>query len=488
MKNKISIITLLIIIVGLLTTGYAYGISPLSGATGRSSTITVANPSSSAAWKAQADYYSDGSNDASVIRSALSAAFALGGGTVQLADGLFNIASNITLQSYVNIRGAGQSATQLDATGAGIAIFAGTSVYRVEISDLFLNGNLTTGAYGIWLQDCGIITVKRVLGKQFSQSAIYSNRVSDWNNVLSFEDYDFEENTVAGIELWGASAVKIGHGISQSNHYGFYLDDCIMTTFESVYTEGDDQHAFFLNNCSGTTFISSELDAGQGSTVTGGSIPVFLGCYGRNFGVFTTTGMGNYNSITNNISGAAIVSANLTGTFVLDGQPTLSGSNAGSFTPTIIIKDTNGNRGTSLFFNFTGGAADSKTSYITGANGWLGFGFINDAGNVETPMFGVARTTLTFQFNTNATTFSAPTNADGNYLMGKARDSDTDTAEEIFRMVGASDPYMSFGASQQNKFYSSGNIVLSLPTADPHILGQMWLDTASGNATKISGG
>jgi hypothetical protein len=50
---------------------------------------------------------------------------------------------------------------------------------------------------------------------------------------------------------------------------------------------------------------------------------------------------------------------------------------------------------------------------------------------------------------------------------------------EVMRLVGAADPYMSFGGSQQHKFTNAGLIFFTgLPTSDPAVAGQLY--TAAG--------
>ncbi len=78
--------------------------------------------------------------------------------------------------------------------------------------------------------------------------------------------------------------------------------------------------------------------------------------------------------------------------------------------------------------------------------------------------------------------------ANGKYTTFTAFVTDN-VSREVARMQGAADPYFSLGGSQQFKVGYSGNITITgLPTSDPHVLGQLWVDAASGNATKISGG
>lgn len=52
--------------------------------------------------------------------------------------------------------------------------------------------------------------------------------------------------------------------------------------------------------------------------------------------------------------------------------------------------------------------------------------------------------------------FDARNTIDGDYVGFRSRDSDTDVLVEVARLAGATDPYWSFGGSQQIKFYNSG--------------------------------
>lgn len=111
----------------------------------------------------------------------------------------------------------------------------------------------------------------------------------------------------------------------------------------------------------------------------------------------------------------------------------------------------------------------TKTIGISGVNY---IGFIGGAGaSIEhVADFHIFRTGPVYIDNALSIAARGNSPADGDYFTFQARDSDTDTLVEVGRVFGASNPYFSFGGSQQNKFYNSaaidfgGNISLTQAT------------------------
>lgn len=98
-----------------------------------------------------------------------------------------------------------------------------------------------------------------------------------------------------------------------------------------------------------------------------------------------------------------------------------------------------------VLFNATNGSESAR----------LDINLMN-AGTMTNPIFIKGANTGGIFFNISGTTIAAPNLADGDYITGGARDSDTNALVEIWRMAGAADPYFSMGGSQQFKFYNSG--------------------------------
>jgi hypothetical protein len=121
---------------------------------------------------------------------------------------------------------------------------------------------------------------------------------------------------------------------------------------------------------------------------------------------------------------------------------------------------------------FTIGARNSSTDAIVevarvvgGNTPYIAFGlsqqvlFYNDgSGTLGTGLgFGA------LNGNAAASIISARNSVDGDYLIFRARDSDTDTLVEVSRVAGASDPYFSMGGSGQFKFYNGGTCDFANP-------------------------
>jgi parallel beta-helix repeat protein len=123
--------------------GYVDGVG---GGASRTVTKTIATASSGYS----ADYYTTGTNDQTVIQTALAAVNTAGGGEVHLRAGTYNISATITIPyNNITLSGEGPGATKLFLTNHvnTHAIVAGadslTYYSNIVVKDLYLDGNLS---------------------------------------------------------------------------------------------------------------------------------------------------------------------------------------------------------------------------------------------------------------------------------------------------------------------------------------------------------
>lgn len=155
----------------------------VSGGGGRAAgawgVITVAASDASNAAR-QPDYRCDGTADDVEIQAAIDLA-AVTGGIVQLSDGTYTLAAEITMKSNVELCGVGAS-TILKMTGtlddtSGI-VEAASAATQIDICDLTIDGNganLAGGAsgHGIYLVDTTFASIRRVNFINIGQSKSY---------------------------------------------------------------------------------------------------------------------------------------------------------------------------------------------------------------------------------------------------------------------------------------------------------------------------
>jgi len=111
----------------------------------RSNVVTVA----SSTWTGQADYFCDGTDDDVEIQAAIDYVSSIGGGSIILTGGDYNIAKTIILKNNIYLSGCGTSSV-LKWDGTTPIGFISSSV-TAKISDITINGEDKNGSsnYGI---------------------------------------------------------------------------------------------------------------------------------------------------------------------------------------------------------------------------------------------------------------------------------------------------------------------------------------------------
>lgn len=235
-------------------------------------TLVAAN-AASAAIKAKADQVCDGTADQVQIQAAVDAAFAAGGGTVQLSAGVFFMSAPITLHPMVQLRGmhgdqifnpdqftaasylrpvsgftGGAVVVLLDQTNGSYASkSAEQQILSLTIDGTGVGGTvhgIQAGGYihGVLLRD---VAVKNVTGKGI---------------------YTFTENGSQPFS-WNLHRVVVdnpdGVGIHLINH-----SDCTMTDVVSI---GAGDNAFTLSNMPNSRMLGvrAEWSEGHGYYITG---------------------------------------------------------------------------------------------------------------------------------------------------------------------------------------------------------------------------
>jgi parallel beta-helix repeat protein len=219
------------------------------GSVNRAATLVVAASNSSDADKAAADYLCDGTDDQVQINQAIDAAAALtmGGGTVQLCSGQYNVAGSILLKSYITLRGVGRSSMLVvpNATNADIDVIKSANeaapVYHAIVSDLCIDGNKANQASGtmnaLQLTDFERCWLERVLVYNMKGTGILLNTTSTvcWADSCYVIGCDG-----AGISLTSCGVDNIVSKChSASNNYGIVLDTADKCSLQGNHTAGN---------------------------------------------------------------------------------------------------------------------------------------------------------------------------------------------------------------------------------------------------------
>jgi parallel beta-helix repeat protein len=270
--------------------------------------VTVASSTS----MSTADFYCDGTADQTEINAAIKYVVALGGGTVQLSEGTFNLSGVIDL-SFSNLRLTGMgNGTKLSGSGINAYGALGSNITNVIVSNLAMIGigvlfrytdnplvngctfmspdqtgiyffecndaraidNMVDGElsavpstfYGIWVQNvnrCTIAnnTVKRIRITNSASSGIYFNTVT--GGVISsnsiFDSSVASDNNCYGIYLTNSSYIIVsGNRVEQiknssttSMAYGIYINSGTSNSVTNcyIYNCGTDTGITNTNGC-----------------------------------------------------------------------------------------------------------------------------------------------------------------------------------------------------------------------------------------------
>lgn len=96
--------------------------------------------------KAKADYQCTGEDDNLTIQEVIDDCISeIGGGSILLSEGTFNLTDEIDLLDYMTIMGVNRGSTKLIQATAGKSIFTATTNFGTEIRDMYLEAPATGG-------------------------------------------------------------------------------------------------------------------------------------------------------------------------------------------------------------------------------------------------------------------------------------------------------------------------------------------------------
>jgi len=225
------------------------------------------------------DYVCDGVNDQVEINQAITDLSALGGGTVLLRRGTYDIRDQINLASYIVVTGEGY-ATLLripDAFNANLPVFYGLNISNVLISDLRIDGNRANQ------------TVGEQYGFYFSgvtYSTIRSCRVDNMRYpAIRFLNSD--HNLVEGNQLININLAAIW---TLTSDYNVIVDNVLNAINDAGFLGGGSDNIFGYNEIYGAVNnwgIDYSGDGNSRNTIIGniihdnpGSIGIYIGSSG----------------------------------------------------------------------------------------------------------------------------------------------------------------------------------------------------------------
>jgi len=239
----------------------------------------------------RADFYCDNVSDETEINAAITALGAIGG-TVKLLEGTFTVDGAITLANSVALvgQGAGTIITIPDGHDAGINIIYGTSISRVLIKDLMVDGNRanqTAGVmYGIYFDT---VTYSRIEGcwveDMYGGDGIHMMDVSDHNiisnntiggnaaiglSIMTGHNNAIMGNTVEGngddgICFGTASTDNIvaSNTVIDNTQYGICVEDSDYNVLEANTAQGNSFSGIFLHTADYNTADGNLVSANQ---------------------------------------------------------------------------------------------------------------------------------------------------------------------------------------------------------------------------------
>jgi len=238
----------------------------------RNPTFTVA-PSGTAA-----DYNTTGTNDQTVVQSAIDAVAASGGGRVLLRNGTYNFSAgtNLTLGGKaVSIIGEGYGtiiknlATSSSAANSLFNITGAVTVGAdfIEIGNFQMQGN-ATGGMGIRLNSCYQGVVQPILGKSFTAG-------SGWGVVLWLN---------ASIDMTIINPVLTGNSYAGMQFGGSSNANTIIGGW--IYGQPSGGAGIRSGSSNKNTFIGTiiETNTDYGAVVAGGRYTQFINCWIENNG------------------------------------------------------------------------------------------------------------------------------------------------------------------------------------------------------------
>lgn len=304
----------------------------------------------------------DGStDDTTAIQSALTAAATAGGGQVFLPIGTY-IVSNLTIDSYVVLVGAGYGSilkAKAASTGAILALTAPTTTAQIGIRDLAINGNYVGTMIGIKLDNTGSSTssdsrhrISNVLVSNMGGDGIYGTGnlreifVTDvrvyfclgngFNIQASWTDSRFTNcstgaNAGHGFNILGNDNTFVNCKSSWAGYNnqagtwgttaaGFYMSSVSYVQLSACMAEQSALHGFDLQSCSIVTLVGCDASTNSAGT-TGGvgfntnatTNSAIIGAVGGNNGVLTPGSQAYGIQVTGTQTGLLLIGNAVTG-------------------------------------------------------------------------------------------------------------------------------------------------------------------------------
>lgn len=301
----------------------------------------------------------DGStDDTSAIQTTLNTAAAAGGGTVLIPNN--SVISNITIDSYVELRGASQGTTLLAKTGATgymIALTTPSTSQQIAIRNITLKPN-KTGLGGVNIDNTGFtsstdslhelenVIVTNSVGDAFHfDNAVREIRVNRCKAYFTTNGYGFyigtgctdsrfTDNTAGtssknGFQILGNNNSFVGcksfwagyngtsWGTTQS---GFFINNLSYVHMASCEAQQAALHGFDIQSCSRIAIVGCSSDTNSAGTTGGVGFNTvsttnssLVGCTGSNNGSLSPGSQAFGVQVTGTQTGLSIIGNSVTG-------------------------------------------------------------------------------------------------------------------------------------------------------------------------------
>lgn len=338
------------------------------------STATLIVAASDTQNKEKADYVATGTSDQTTINTAISALPGTGG-VIVLLDGTFNVTGAVNLTSSITLTGAGASTILRipNSTNTTFNILSASSVSRVTIQDLVVDGNRANQSSGatncVYAINAGSgsgstavagVTITNVTAKNCTDRGIYTQSIV--NSVISGNTTT--NNAMDGILVYQSNRVSVANNIITANGiYGIYDISTGAITYTGNVLTGNTTNGI---NASGSDNIIT------GNTITGGNIGIALGgsrvAVSGNTVSAATTGI-NISGSDDSVSGNT-VSSNNDGITIQGASRALVSNNSIQSNTRYGIVPWNGGSGSTIsdnyLYNNAGSSSDSSIAFLSG--------------------------------------------------------------------------------------------------------------------------
>lgn len=216
-----------------------------------SATIVVAASNSLTPTLADLAYRCDGVADEVEINNAIAAVIAVGGGSVVLLDGTFNLAAPINIRSYVMIIGQGKATILFPTANMTACIYCNVQIYQYTILDLQINGNrAAVTVFGIYITPPGA-------GTRFAHGIIANCHIHSADYGIYTINHAYSlifSNTLGGFSVAGVGLVNNLDGIVcdvQTQDTLILNNHCMSNSRHGIHLLGTAYHCIIIgNHCS----------------------------------------------------------------------------------------------------------------------------------------------------------------------------------------------------------------------------------------------